>query len=253
MGEIKRLNVISGEQRGDDLGSFCFKEFDDSDETLYYHVATTSESGLVQNMLLSDEDAKKLANMRKKVVTITYKNWEGITAKRNIIPIKLEYKKSEWHAHEEWILEAYDLDKKGHREFAVNNILVWDDKQVKDEKKAPHISDIVIIANAFFAKHAIFQSFDDLREFKGVIYRNIINGYANSVRFDNALSSYANVIYIEDAIFLKEEKGIRLLDIEIDEELINKVNSIYPEELQDILKKSRDIYKGQTKKLTDKK
>jgi len=52
-----------------------------------------------------------------------YKNWEGKTSTRHTIPKKIYFGNNQWHKKEQWILEAFDLDKKATRFFAVKDII----------------------------------------------------------------------------------------------------------------------------------
>lgn len=61
----------------------------------------------------------------KKQVKILYKNWKGKVSYRNIIPEKIEFKSTEWHKEEQWILEAFDIDKNDMRGFAIKDIMEW--------------------------------------------------------------------------------------------------------------------------------
>ena len=58
-------------------------------------------------------------------VTIVYTNWKGETAIRRIIPRQISFTSNEWHPTPQWLLEAYDLDKKDIRHFALKDIRVW--------------------------------------------------------------------------------------------------------------------------------
>jgi predicted DNA-binding transcriptional regulator YafY len=51
-----------------------------------------------------------------------YKNWQGETAERKIIPIKIWYGKTDFHPKKQWFLKALDLDKKAERDFAISDI-----------------------------------------------------------------------------------------------------------------------------------
>jgi len=57
-----------------------------------------------------------------KVVQIVYTNYRGETAVRRVVPEQLVFKGSEWHGDEQWLLEAYDLDKGALRSFALKDI-----------------------------------------------------------------------------------------------------------------------------------
>ena len=61
----------------------------------------------------------------KRQVRILYTNWKGITAYRNVIPISMEFKATEWHKEEQWILNALDVDKNENRGFALKDIKEW--------------------------------------------------------------------------------------------------------------------------------
>ncbi len=58
-------------------------------------------------------------------VKILYTNWKGETAYRNIIPKSIEFKSTQWYKQEQWILNAYDMDKQADRGFAINDIKEW--------------------------------------------------------------------------------------------------------------------------------
>lgn len=58
-------------------------------------------------------------------VTIVYTNWKGITAIRNILPIRIYFGSNEWHKENQWLLEALDLDKSASRTFAIKDIRAW--------------------------------------------------------------------------------------------------------------------------------
>ncbi|MCR5146860.1 MAG: WYL domain-containing protein [Clostridia bacterium] len=60
-----------------------------------------------------------------KKVKILYTNWKGVTSYRNIVPKSVEFKSTEWHPEEQWILNAYDVDKRADRTFALKDIKEW--------------------------------------------------------------------------------------------------------------------------------
>lgn len=62
----------------------------------------------------------------KKAIKILYTNWRGETAIRTIIPLEIIFASTEWHPEEQWLLKAYDLDKKAERSFACKDIKDWD-------------------------------------------------------------------------------------------------------------------------------
>ena len=61
----------------------------------------------------------------KQQVKILYTNWKGVTSYRNIVPKSIEFKSTEWHNEEQWILNAFDLDKNADRGFALKDIKEW--------------------------------------------------------------------------------------------------------------------------------
>jgi len=64
-----------------------------------------------------------------KIVVINYTNWKGVTAFRRIIPKKIFFGSTEWHKEEQWLLEAFDVDKNADRSFAVKDIKSWQVEQ----------------------------------------------------------------------------------------------------------------------------
>lgn len=64
--------------------------------------------------------------MNNKEVKILYTNWKGETRIRRIIPINIEYKSTDWHKEEQWILNALDAEKNEKRGFAIKDIKSWE-------------------------------------------------------------------------------------------------------------------------------
>ena len=60
-----------------------------------------------------------------KKVTILYTNYKGETRYREIIPKSIEYKSTDWHKEEQWILNAFDIEKNDDRGFAIKDIKEW--------------------------------------------------------------------------------------------------------------------------------
>lgn len=69
-------------------------------------------------------------------VTIIYKNWRGETAKRQIVPTHVWFGHTEWHKEDQWLLTAFDVDKKDARDFALKDIQEWSPIQSKPEKRS---------------------------------------------------------------------------------------------------------------------
>lgn len=59
------------------------------------------------------------------IVEIVYTNWKGVTAKRRIVPKNIFYGSTEWHNEEQWLLNAFDIDKQADRAFAIKDIKSW--------------------------------------------------------------------------------------------------------------------------------
>ncbi len=63
--------------------------------------------------------------MENKKIKILYTNWKNNTRYRIIIPISIEFKSTEWHKEEQWILNAIDVEKNEQRSFAMKDIKEW--------------------------------------------------------------------------------------------------------------------------------
>ena len=62
---------------------------------------------------------------QEKQVEILYTNYKGETRMRKIIPLNIEYKSTEWHKEEQWLLNAFDVAKQVDRSFALKDIKSW--------------------------------------------------------------------------------------------------------------------------------
>ena len=60
-----------------------------------------------------------------KQVKILYTNWKNETRYRTIIPMSIEFKSTDWHKEEQWILNAIDIEKNEPRGFAIKDIKEW--------------------------------------------------------------------------------------------------------------------------------
>lgn len=63
--------------------------------------------------------------LNKKEVKILYTNWKGETRWRVIVPSTIEFKSTTWHKEEQWILNAFDIEKQEERGFALKDIKEW--------------------------------------------------------------------------------------------------------------------------------
>ena len=50
-----------------------------------------------------------------------YTNYKGVTSTRRIVPMKLFFGSTHYHPEEQYILTAYDIDKKEDRDFAMKD------------------------------------------------------------------------------------------------------------------------------------
>ena len=60
-----------------------------------------------------------------KGVIISYTNWKGALSDRRILPHHMWFGKNQWHPQEQWLLRAYDVEKKDWRDFAFSGIQSW--------------------------------------------------------------------------------------------------------------------------------
>lgn len=67
-------------------------------------------------------------------ITVSYKNWRGVTSTRNIIPNYIYYGSTEYHPEDQYLLKAYDLDRRENRLFAFKdfdwNTAIYHDKDI---------------------------------------------------------------------------------------------------------------------------
>lgn len=59
------------------------------------------------------------------VVRILYTNYKNETGYRNIMPEKIWFGATEWHREDQWLLDAFDLEKNAVRNFAMKDIAEW--------------------------------------------------------------------------------------------------------------------------------
>lgn len=65
--------------------------------------------------------------MKNETVVIDYTNWKGRRSFRRIIPKPngIEFKSNEFHKVPQWLLEAFDLDDRKYKTFALASIHSW--------------------------------------------------------------------------------------------------------------------------------
>lgn len=59
------------------------------------------------------------------IAQVKYKNWKGEIGIRHIIPLEILYGSTEYHKEEQWLMKAWDLDKKDYRTYALRDVLEW--------------------------------------------------------------------------------------------------------------------------------
>ena len=58
-------------------------------------------------------------------VRIDYTNYKGNRSWRTISPDTIAYSSNKWHPERQWLLRAWDSEKKAMREFAMKDIHEW--------------------------------------------------------------------------------------------------------------------------------
>lgn len=64
-------------------------------------------------------------NRNEQQVTILYCNYRDVTELRHIVPKKIWFGATQWHPGEQWLLDAFDVDKQVERSFAMKDIRAW--------------------------------------------------------------------------------------------------------------------------------
>lgn len=65
------------------------------------------------------------ASFYRPQVTIDYTNWRGVRSQRRIQPRVLHWGQSEYHPEPQFLLRAWDVEKRAMREFAMKDIHAW--------------------------------------------------------------------------------------------------------------------------------
>lgn len=90
----------------------------------------------------------KFEVMSPQPVEFVYTNYKGSTSKRRVRPTRIWFGTTEHHAKPQWLLDAYDLDKKASRTFSIADLREWAPAQqglprvssTSDEATRPTIS-----------------------------------------------------------------------------------------------------------------
>lgn len=54
-------------------------------------------------------------------ISFLYTNYRGEVGLRKVVPRRLAFERTKWHAVPQWILYAFDLDKDAERGFALRD------------------------------------------------------------------------------------------------------------------------------------
>jgi hypothetical protein len=78
----------------------------------------------------------------KTIIVIRYTNYRGETELRKIIPRMIHFVSTEWHPEEQWVLEAFDLERQADRSFALKDIVDWNPEGAEQSRinGTPHSS-----------------------------------------------------------------------------------------------------------------
>ena len=71
--------------------------------------------------LLTHRRASQASPAPSEPVTLTYTNWQGKTAQRNITPVRVWFGSTPWHPEPQWLLTAVDAEKGLERDFALKD------------------------------------------------------------------------------------------------------------------------------------
>lgn len=55
-------------------------------------------------------------------IIVKYTNWKGETANRTIIPHKVWFGSTEYHKEPQWLVYAFDSEKRAYRDFALSDM-----------------------------------------------------------------------------------------------------------------------------------
>lgn len=59
----------------------------------------------------------------KKALVFEYKNYKGETAIRKVYPEDIWFGSNDYHTKPQWLMTAWDLEKKAWRDFAIEDII----------------------------------------------------------------------------------------------------------------------------------
>ena len=62
---------------------------------------------------------KDMSTVADRKIVIAYTNYRGERSIREIVPEKIWFGSTEWHPGQQWLMRAYDLQKRSIRDFAL--------------------------------------------------------------------------------------------------------------------------------------
>lgn len=63
--------------------------------------------------------------METRRVKILYTNHRNETTIRDIVPLEIVFKSTEYYQEAQWLLRAYDLDRQDERHYSCQKIKAW--------------------------------------------------------------------------------------------------------------------------------
>lgn len=74
-------------------------------------------------------------SMEDNIISFLYKNYKGKVSVRHVLAnsIAYVYQTTMWHGEEQWLMNAYDIDRKDYRLFAVEDIIKFYGNNRKEE------------------------------------------------------------------------------------------------------------------------
>lgn len=71
---------------------------------------------------VGDQMDSQNGDLGRKVLRIVYTNYRGETSLREVVPNRIWFGATDWHPEEQWLLDAFDLEKNAERSFALSAI-----------------------------------------------------------------------------------------------------------------------------------
>ena len=249
----KQIRLTSIEDRGDDLATSMSKDYKYDDLTLFLLSLKTAPDGFIEKFCLEKDNKKRLKEIRSKIDND--KNWKNniITELEQYLPIPYIMFMYFQLDRQLEVIEAikHKLDENDLEEFnsKFNRLIEAKYEQKESNYETPQISYRVLIGNAFYAKNADYLEYKDITKYKEILFKIIVEKY-KFIMFEQEIYDF---VEIKNSLLIKEKDGIRIYGRgKLDEATIESINSIYPEDIQELIKKSREIFVEKNKQLIKK-